>query len=247
MTTLNLTLTLPNEIINKIFSYIEGNNNQIIKNGLTNTNWADRNELFFEINFEFDIIKHNLIRDKLLHNHKIIKYEKYFKYTLLHIKRKHLFDYIKYNLRKIIHNQAQTFSCSQDYEIWSYSLLEMIDACDACDACDPQHIQHLQLTYGNDASTPLEITDYNYTKILNEVRKNYIYECGFTYRLTHRQLTQYYQTHFKYTILHENRKKVCNDIKSYKLCIHPLFEKKKSKKILLERGIVINYNQKDKK
>ena len=43
--------TLPNEIINKIFSYIEGNNNQIIKNKLTNTNWTDRNELFFEIKF----------------------------------------------------------------------------------------------------------------------------------------------------------------------------------------------------
>jgi hypothetical protein len=217
MTTLTLTLTLPNEIINKIFSYIEGNNNQIIKNGLTNTNWTNRNELFFEIKFEFDIIKHNLIRDKLLYNHKIIKYEKYFKYTILHIKRKHLFDYIKYNLREIIHNQAQTFSCSQDYESWRDYLLESFAVCD---------LQHIQLTYGNDAPNPLEFTYHNYTKILNEVRKNYIYECGFPYRLTLRQSTKYYHTHFKYTILHENRKKVCNDIKSYKLCIHPIFEKK---------------------
>jgi hypothetical protein len=140
--------TLPNEIINKIFSYIEGNNNQIIKNKLTNTNWTDRNELFFEIKFEFDIIKDNLIRDKLLYNHNIIKYEKYFKYTLLHIKRKHLFDYIKYNLREIIHNQAQTFSCSQDYESWRNYLLESFAVCD---------LKHIQLTYGNDASTPLNL------------------------------------------------------------------------------------------
>jgi len=215
--------TLPNEIINKIFSYIEGNNNQIIKNGLTNSNWNNRNELFFEIKFEFDIIKHNLIRDKLLYNHKIIKYNKYFKYTVLHIKRKHLFDYIKYNLRDIIHNQAQTFSCSQDYESWRDYLLESFAVCDL------QHLQHIQLTYKNDASNLIEFTYHNYTKILNEVRKNYIYECGFPYNITLRQSRQYYHTHFKYTILHENRKKVCNDIKSYKLCIHPIFEKKNQK------------------
>ena len=237
-----LTLTLPNEIINKIFSYIEGNNNQIIKNGLTNTNWSNRNELFFDIKFEFDIIKHNLIRDKLLYNHKIIKYDKYFKYTLLHTKRKHLFDYIKYNLRGIIDSLAQTFSCSQDYESWRNYLLKSFALCDL------QHLQHLQLTYGNDASSLIEFTYYNYTKILNEVRKNYIYQQWYPYNLTHKQYTQteYYHTYFKYTILHKNRKNVFNAIKSYKLCIHPIFEKKKSNKILLERGIVINYNQKDK-
>ena len=38
------TLNLPNEIINKIFSYIEGKHNQIIKTELINTNtfWSDR-------------------------------------------------------------------------------------------------------------------------------------------------------------------------------------------------------------
>ena len=165
--------------------------------------------------------------------------KKYFKYTLLHIKRKHLFDYIKYNLRHIIDSLAQRFSCSQDYESWRNYLLESFAVRD---------LKHIQLTYGNDASNPLEFTYYNYTKILNEVRKIYIYEHWYTYNLTHRQYTQteYYHTYFKYTILHENRKKVCNDIKSYKLCIHPIFEKKKSNKILLERGIIINYNQKDK-
>ena len=231
--------TLPNEIINKIFSYIEGNNNQIIKNGLTNTFWTNREASTFDITTAFYMIKCNLLYDIQMSTNKIIKYEKYFKYTLLHIKRKHLFDYIKYNLREIIHNQAQTFSCSQDYESWRNYLLESFAVCD---------LKHIQLTYGNDASSLIEFTYYNYTKILNEVRKNYIYQQWYPYNLTHKQYTQteYYHTYFKYTILHKNRKNVFNDIKSYKLCIHPIFEKKKSNKILLERGIIINYNQKDK-
>ena len=39
------TLNLPNEIIDKIFSYIQGNNNQLIKKELIRVNsfWGDRN------------------------------------------------------------------------------------------------------------------------------------------------------------------------------------------------------------
>ena len=54
------TLYLPNEIINKIFSYIEGKHNQIIKNELTSTFWTNREVSTFDIKFAFDLIKCNL-------------------------------------------------------------------------------------------------------------------------------------------------------------------------------------------
>jgi len=189
------TLTLPNEIINKIFSYIEGNNNQIIKNGLTNTNWTNRNELFFEIKFEFDIIKHNLIRDKLLYNHKIIKYEKYFKYSELHRERKYIFDFIKYRLTGII----QECTCYDD-----------------------------RINY----------------HVLQDLREKYIYDYNYYFRNLKKK---HYNTYFRYTILHENRKKVCNDIKRYNtnIRVHEICNKKLSNNILLERGILINYNEKN--
>jgi len=89
------TLTLPNEIINKIFSYIEGKHNQIIKkefiirfNCFKNVRNRDH------IKFTFDLIKSNLIKDKYLYN-KAIRYGKYFKYSILHLRRKNLFNHIK--------------------------------------------------------------------------------------------------------------------------------------------------------
>jgi hypothetical protein len=96
------TLNLPNEIINKIFSYIEGKHNQIIKNGLTTTFWTNREVSTFDIKFAFDLIKCNLLRDKQLSNHTDIEYHKYFKYTVLHRQREILFDYIKNDLRELI-------------------------------------------------------------------------------------------------------------------------------------------------
>jgi hypothetical protein len=92
--------------------------------------------------------------------------------------------------------------------------------------------------------TTLTLPNEIITKILNEVRANYISDCYNTYGITLRQIKQYHNVHFKYTFLHKNHKKVCNDIKIYKLNKHPIFEKKLSSKILLERGIVINYNKK---
>jgi hypothetical protein len=156
------TLTLPNEIINKILSYIEGKHNQIIKkefirlNSFGNDLRTPRN-----IKFTFDLIKSNLIKDKYLYN-KAIRYGKYFKYSILHLKRKNLFNYIK----------------------------------------------------------SLIINDYNYTKILTQVRNNYIYDYYYTYDLTRSKFRKYYNTRFKYIILHENHKKVCNDIKRYKFKKH---------------------------
>ena len=164
------TLTLPNEIINKIFSYIEGKHNEIIKNGLIEINsfWGDRNSTR-NIELAFDILKYNLLRDiQLSNNNKSIEYNKYFKYTLLHLRRKNLFKHIK-SLRNLIN----------EYNYNDYY--------------------------------------YNYTKILNEVRANYIYNCHYPYDLTRRQFRQYHNTHFKYTILHQNHKKVCNDIKRYNI------------------------------
>ena len=88
--------TLPNEIINKIFSYIEGKHNQIIKNGLTTTFWTNREVSTFDIKFAFDLIKCDLLRDKQLSNHKVIEYNKYFKYSILHKNRKILVHHIKW-------------------------------------------------------------------------------------------------------------------------------------------------------
>ena len=87
--------------------------------------------------------------------------------------------------------------------------------------------------------------DYiNYTKILKQVRTNYIYDYSGKYELTNRQLRKYYNVYFKYTILHENRKKVCNHIRRYNKK-HNIFDKKLSNNILLERGILINYIKQD--
>ena len=162
------TLTLPNEIINKIFSYIEGNNNQIIKKELIDINycWGFRNRNISRSNITYvlDLIKCNLIKYK--NNNKAIRYGKYFKYSILHLKRKYLFKQIK-SLRNLINKYNYN-----DYY-------------------------------------------YNYSKILQKIREKYIYNCRYTYDLTRRQFRQYYNAHFKYTILYENHKKVCNNIKRY--------------------------------
>ena len=169
------TLTLPNEILNKIFSYIEGKHNQIIKKELMGlvSFWNNYAISSHNIAFKLDLIKSNLIKYKNLSN-KAIRYNKYFKYSMLHLRRKNLFKQIK-SLRNLIN----------EYNYNDYY--------------------------------------YNYTKIFNEVRSNYIYNCYYPYDLTRRQFRQYYNAHFKYTILYNNYKKVCNDIKRYN-----------AKKILLE-------------
>ena len=163
------TLTLPNEIINKIFSYIEGKHNRIIKKELMGlvSFWNNYAISSHNITFKLDLIKSNLIKYKKLSN-KVIEYTKYFKYSILHLRRKNLFKHIK-SLRNLINE----FNYNDYY--------------------------------------------YNYTKILNEVRANYIYNCHYPYDLTRRQFRQYHNTHFKYTILHQNHKKVCNDIKRYNI------------------------------
>ena len=195
-------LTLPNEIINKIFSYIEGNNNQIIKKELINADafWSNHDTSTYNIKFAFDKLKYKLIC-KMIFNNKEIKYNKYYKYSILHHNREYLFEDIKFGLRALI----------DDYNYYNKY--------------------------------------YNYTKILNQVRKNYIYDYYYEYHynsnLTNRLLKKHYNVHFKYTILHENRKKVCNQIKRYKFKQYCRFDKKLLKHILLERGILINYIQKD--
>ena len=190
--------TLPNEIINKIFSYIEGKHNQIIKTELINTNtfWSDRDTSIYNIVYAFNVIKRNLLRNKIASNNKVIKYNKYFKYTALHRDRQYLFDDITFRLRYLI----DEFNYYNDY--------------------------------------------INYTKILKQVRTNYIYDYSEKYELTNRQLRKYHNVYFKYTILHENRKKVCNHIRRYNKK-HNIFDKKLSNNILLERRILINYIKQD--
>jgi hypothetical protein len=192
------TLYLPNEIINKIFSYIEGKHNQIIKTELidTNTFWSERDTSIYNIVYAFNVIKRNLLRNKIASNNKVIKYNKYFKYTALHRVRQYLFDDITFRLRYLI----DEFNYYNDY--------------------------------------------INYTKILKQVRENYIYDYSGKYELTNRQLRKHYSTYFKYTILHENCKKVCNHIRRYNKK-HNIFDKKLSNNILLERGILINYIKQD--
>ena len=192
------TLTLPNEIINKIFSYIEGKHNQIIKTELINTNtfWSDRDTSIYNIVYAFNVIKRNLLRNKIASNNKVIKYNKYFKYTALHRDRQYLFDDITFRLRYLI----------DEFTYYNYYI--------------------------------------NYTKILKQVRENYIYDYSGTYELTNRQLRKYHNTYFKYTILHENRKKVCNYIQRYNKK-HYICNKKLSNNILLERGILSNYIKQD--
>ena len=193
------TLTLPNEIINKIFSYIEGKHNQIIKNGLTNTFWTNRELSTIEIKFAFDILKCNLIRDKKLSNNTVINYDKYFKYTVLHRDRACLFDYIKHDLRDLI----DEFNYDDYY--------------------------------------------YNYYQIFKYLREKYIYDYNYTYNMIHRNnnrtLQKHYSKYFKYTILRENRGKVCLDIKRYNTKKHYICNKTLSTNILLERGILTNYNK----
>ena len=193
------TLTLPNEIINKIFSYIQGNNNQVIKTELINTDafWSNPDTSTYNIKFAFYMIRCNLLICKMIFNNKAIKYNKYYKYSILHHNREYLFEDIKFGLRALI----------DDYNYYNKY--------------------------------------YNYTKILNQVRKNYIYDYYHNSNLTDIQLRKHYNVHFKYTILHENRKKVCNQIKRYKFKQYCRFDKKLLKHILLERGILINYIQKD--
>jgi len=163
------TLTLPNEILNKIFSYIEGKHNQIIKKELMGlvSFWNNYDILSHNITFKLNLIKSNLIKYKKMSN-KAILYTKYFKYSILQLRRKNLFKQIK-SLRIIIN----------EYNYNDYY--------------------------------------YNYTKIFNIVRENYIYNCHYPYDLTRRRFGQYHNAHFKYTILHQNRKKVCNDIKRYNI------------------------------
>jgi hypothetical protein len=192
--------TLPNEIINKIFSYIEGKHNKIIKNGLTNTFWTNRDASAFDIKFAFDMIKCKLLRDKQLSNHKVIEYDKYFKYSVLHDNRKYLFDSITYDLRELI----DEFNYEDYY--------------------------------------------YNYNKILKYLREKYIYDYNYTYNLTNiknRSLQKHYRTYFRYTVLHNNRKVVFNDIKKYSTKKDYICNKKVSTNILLKRGILINYNRKN--
>ena len=193
------TLTLPNEILNKIFSYIEGKHNQIIKKELIDSNdfWTYNSTLLpynkIANQIAHDVLKYNLLRDKQISNNKVIEYNKYFKYSVLHLNRQFVFDNIKFGLRALIDD----FNYYNKY--------------------------------------------YNYSKILKQVRQNYIddynYKYNFQYYLSNRESTKQYNTYFKYTILHENRKKVFNNIKRYKFKKH-IFNKKLSNKILLERGIL---------
>jgi len=183
--------TLPIEIINKIFSYIEGKHNQIIKNGLNTTFWTNREVSTFDIKFAFELIKCNLLRDKQLSSYKEIEYNKYFKYSVLHRHREYLFDYIKDVLRKLI-----------DEFDYYYRITYHV-------------LQNLRETY---------IHEYNYE---NMIKKDY-------------------NTYFRYTILHENRKQVCFDIKRYNTKKGDICNKKLSANILLKRGILTNYIKKHK-
>ena len=195
------TLNLPNEIINKIFSYIEGKHNQIIKNGLTTTFWTNREVSTFDIEFAFHMIRCNLLRDKNASNHTVIEYDKYFKYTVLHKDRECLFYYITHDLRYLFDNF--------NYDDYYYNYYQIF--------------KYLRENY---------ICDYNYTNNMIDINNNII-------------LRKHYITHFKYTVLHENRNLVFNDIKRYNTKKDDVCNKKLSTNILLGRGILTNYNKKN--
>jgi hypothetical protein len=183
------TLNLPNEIINKIFSYIEGNNNQLIKKEFVEIKrfYGDCNR--HHITFTMDLIKRTFIKNQLLSNNKAIEYDKYFKYSIFNNNRKFLSQHIR-EVRNLINE-------------YNYN------------------------NYYN-----------NYTLILQQIRLNYINDYYYKYELTRKQLKEYHNVHFKYTFLHENRTKICIDIKRYNTRRHNVVDKKLSKKILLERGIL---------
>lgn len=86
------TLTLPNEIINNIFSYIEGNTNQIIKKELGGIKSFGKDH----ITFTLDLIKRNFVKNQMLSNNKVIEYNTYFKYSILHNNRKCVLQHIKW-------------------------------------------------------------------------------------------------------------------------------------------------------
>jgi hypothetical protein len=129
------------------------------------------------------MIRCNFIQNQNLYNNKVIEYDKYFKYSVLHENRKYVFDYIKDVLRKLI-----------DEFDYYYRITYHV-------------LQCLRDTY---------IHEYNYENI---IKKDY-------------------NTYFKYTILHENRQKVCNDIKRYNTKKGGICNKQLSNKILLKRGIL---------
>ena len=137
------TLTLPNEILNKIFSYIEGKHNQIIKKELIDSNdfWTYNSTLLpynkIANQIAHDVLKYNLLRDKQISNNKVIEYNKYFKYSVLHLNRQFVFDNIKFGLRALIDD----FNYYNKY--------------------------------------------YNYSKILKQVRKNYIDDYNYKYNYYH--------------------------------------------------------------
>ena len=135
------TLTLPNEILNKIFSYIEGKHNQIIKKELIDSNdfWTYNSTLLpynkIANQIAHDVLKYNLLRDKQISNNKVIEYNKYFKYSVLHLNRRYVFEDIKFGLRALmddfnyynnyynytkILNQIQGISINRAY-IWGKS------------------------------------------------------------------------------------------------------------------------------
>ena len=99
------TLTLPNEIINKIFSYIEGNTNQIIKKELGGIKSFGKDH----ITFTLDLIKRNFVKNQMLSNNKVIEYNTYFKYSILHNNRKCVSQHIKW-VRYLINEYNYNFT-----------------------------------------------------------------------------------------------------------------------------------------
>ena len=85
-------LNLPIEIVNKIFSYIDGNTIQIIKKELGGIKSFGKDH----ITFTLDLIKRNFVKNQLLFNNKVIEYNKYFKYSILHNNRKCVSEHIKW-------------------------------------------------------------------------------------------------------------------------------------------------------
>jgi len=96
------SVQLPFEILNIIFSYLEGKTNQIIKNAVSEfyikSDFKESFWFFIKIRASFIAAKQNISWYDASNDE--ISIEKYFKYSFLHIDRKKIIKQINTNIKK---------------------------------------------------------------------------------------------------------------------------------------------------
>ena len=152
---------LPIEIINKIFSYIEGNNNQIIKKELGGIKCFGKDH----ITFTLDLIKRNFVKNQLLFNNKVIEYNKYFKYSILHNNRKILSHHIKW-VRYLINEYNYN-----DYYYNFTIIMQEIRANYIYDCYAKYELTRRQLAQYHDVYFKYTFLHKNYKKVCIDIRR----------------------------------------------------------------------------